>query len=281
MIKYGVLLAAGKGTRLRPLTLAIPKEALPVVDKPAIHHIASTMKSAGIERIILVTGYKKHAMMDYFTHPIDELHDEHKKVMNELDGLEIIYTTQQHQRGIADAVNTAKPIVNGNPFVVVFGDTLITPETYLKKLIEKHTENKRKDPKTVATIGVMEVENVERFGIIKHDKEFKVSDMIEKPKKEEAPSNLAACGAYVFEPEIFYAINKIMGMSPGVKNEYQITDAIKALINDNYSVYAVPIQGEYLDIGTIKDYVCAFVRMAMAHPEYGEAIKKIVKKSDD
>lgn len=281
MIRKAVIPAAGIGTRLRPLTLAMPKETLPIVDKPAIHHIISALKLAGIEDVIIVSGYKKHALMDYFSVPEMELASGTK----DLDGLNFLFTTQANAIGIADAIGKAKSLVGNEPFIVVFGDTIITPPTYLKEMIEAHVNTRIHDKNLAATIGVMKVENVERWGIVKISDEkvgkcFRVLDMIEKPKKEEAPSNLAISGCYVFEPMIFDAIRETLKRPPGAKGEYQITDSMRILLEKGFSIFALPLDVAHYDLGTLEDYVGTFVEFALRHDKFGPIVRERLKKKN-
>lgn len=277
MIRKAVIPAAGKGTRLRPLTLAMPKETLPIVDKPAIHHITSALKLAGIEDVIIVSGYKKHALMDYFSVP-----DHEAEGIEDLNGLNFLFTTQPNTIGLADAIGRAKSLVGNEPFVVILGDTIITPPTFLRELINSHINVRIHDKTVAATIGMIKVEDVERWGILKLSNEkigkcYKVLDMVEKPKKEEAPSNWAIAGCYIFEPVIFEAIRDILKGEPGVKGEYQITDAMRLLIKKGFSIFALPLQVAHYDLGTIEDYVATFVEFALNDERFRERIKKILK----
>lgn len=281
MIRKAVIPAAGKGTRLRPLTLAMPKETLPIVDKPAIHHITHSLKLAGIEDVIIVSGYKKHALMDYFSTPESETDGETK----ELDGLNFLFTTQSDSIGIADAIGRAKSLVGNEPFVVVFGDTIITPPTYLKEMINAHVNTRIHDKNLVATVGMMKVKDVERWGILKLSDEkigesFRVLDMIEKPKKEEAPSDWALAGCYVFEPAIFDAIRETLKRPPGAKGEYQITDSMKILLEKGFSIFALPLNVAHYDLGTIEDYVSTFVEFALKNEKFGPIIREKMKNKN-
>jgi UTP--glucose-1-phosphate uridylyltransferase len=279
MIKKAVIPAAGMGTRLRPLTLAMPKETLPIVDRPAIHHIMETLKYAGIEDVIIVSGYKKHALMDYFSAPEIEI----TKEMRSLDGLNFQFTTQNRAIGIADAIGRTKNLIGNETFVCIFGDTIIKPSTFLKEMVDEHENLKKIDKKIAATIGVIKVKDVERWGIVKLSGEkigkcFKVLDMVEKPKKEEAPSNLAIAGCYVFEPIIFEAIEETLKRPPGAKGEYQITDSMRILLERGYSVYAMPLDVAHYDLGTLEDYVCTFVELALKDEKFGPIIKERLKE---
>ena len=258
----------------------MPKETLPIVDKPAIHHIMESLKIAGIREVVVISGYKKHALMDYFSHPDG---NGGGKWLSELNGLNIVFTTQSNPIGIADAILRAKPFVKGRPFTVIFGDTLIRPSNYLKQMTEIHEKLKRKDEMLGATIGVMKVENVERWGIVKPGEKvgecFKILDMIEKPKREEAPSNWAIAGVYVFEPVIFDAIIEILKRPPGAKGEYQITDAMRVLINEmGFTIYGMPLEVAHYDLGTVEDYVATFVEFALRHNKFGPIVRERLKK---
>jgi UTP--glucose-1-phosphate uridylyltransferase len=279
MIKKAVIPAAGMGTRLRPLTLAMPKETLPVVDRPAIHHIMETLKYAGIEDVIVVSGYKKHALMDYFSAPEVEI----TKEMRSLDGLNFQFTTQSKAIGIADAIGRTKNLVGSETFVCIFGDTIIKPSTFLKEMVDEHENLKSVDKKIAATVGVIEVKNVERWGIVKLSGEkigkcFKVLDMVEKPKKEEAPSNLAIAGCYIFEPVIFEAIEETLKRPPGAKGEYQITDSMRILLERGYSIYAIPLDVAHYDLGTLEDYISTFVELALKDEKFGPIIREKLKE---
>jgi len=282
VIRKAVIPAAGKGIRLRPLTLAMPKETLPIVDKPAIHHIIYSLKLAGIEDVIIVSGYKKHALMDYFSSPDSELNEGIK----ELNGLNFLFTTQNKSIGIADAIGRAKSLVGDEPFIVVFGDTIITPPTYLKDMINAHTTIRDHDKNLAVTVGIMRVKNVERWGIVKTSESekiancYKILDLIEKPKKDKAPSNWAVSGCYVFEPIIFDAIKETLKRPPGAKGEYQITDSIRILIEKGLSVFAMPLEIGHYDLGTIEDYVATFVEFALKDSRFSSIIKKRLKKKN-
>jgi UTP--glucose-1-phosphate uridylyltransferase len=151
-------------------------------------------------------------------------------------------------------------------------------------MIDAHTNVRIHDKNTAATIGIMKVEDVERWGIVdvsgsnKIDDCFKVLDMIEKPSKKDAPSNWAISGCYVFEPTIFDAIRETLKRPPGAKGEYQITDAMKVLIEKGFSIYAMPLQVGHYDLGTIEDYATTFVEFALKDEKLGPKIRERLKK---
>jgi len=228
----GLIPAAGKGTRLDPITRAIPKELLMVGDKAIIEYVIDAMKQVGINEITIVVGWKKHALLDYLG-------------SGERLGIKLTYVVQEQSTGLAKAVYAGKHTINNGPFMVVLGDDFFYPKTFLKDILEFHNK-KNAD----ATIGVVEVSNPTRHGMIKPGKDNIINDLIEKPSKKKSPSNLGIIGIYIFNQEIFQAIKKT---KPGVKNEYQLTDSIKILIESGKKVYYKKIKGKHIDVGTLKD----------------------------
>jgi UTP--glucose-1-phosphate uridylyltransferase len=196
-----------------------------------------------------------------------------------------MFTTQSNPIGIADAIGKAEALVGDEPFVVVFGDTIITPPTYLKDMINAHVNTRIHDKNLVATVGMMKVNDPERWGMLKLSDEkigesFRVVDMIEKPKKEEAPSDWALAGCYVFEPQIFDAIRDTLKMPPGAKGEYQITDSMKILLVKGFSIFALPLNVAHYDLGTIEDYVSTFVEFALRNEKFGPIIREKMKNKN-
>ena len=236
----GLIPAAGIGSRLKPLTLAIPKELMMVGEKAIIEHVIESMKEANITDITVVVGWKKHAILDYL--------GSGKRL-----GVNINYVVQDEQNGLAKAVSAGESIINNTEFVVILGDDFFYPKTFLQELITFHEKNNAD-----ATIGVSEVEDVSRHGIIKPDG-INVIDLIEKPTKDKAPSTLGIMGVYIFKPEIFSAIHET---KPGYNNEYQLTDAIKILVNKGKKVLYQKINGEHIDVGTLQDLKKANIRFS-------------------
>jgi len=228
----GIIPAAGRGTRLEPITLAIPKELLIVGDKAIIEYVIDSMKNVGITDITIVVGWRKHAILDYLG-------------SGERMGVKLTYVVQEKRDGLGKAVNEGKHVIGNEPFLVVLGDNFFYPKTFLEDILNFH-----KEKKAIATVGISNVEDPTRHGMIKPGEENKIIDIIEKPKSEETPSNLGCIGIYIFEPEIFNAIDKT---KPGFNNEYQLTDAIKILIDGGYNVLYNEIKGTHIDIGTIND----------------------------
>lgn len=226
----GLIPAAGKGSRLAPFTRAIPKELLPVGDKAVIEHVIEMFKCAGILDITVIVGWRKHAILDYLGSG------------REL-GVKITYAVQDEQNGLAMAINAGRHVINGRPFAVILGDNFYHPKDCLKKLMEFHEANGAD-----ITLGVVEVEDPARHGIITPDG-INVIDMVEKPSREEAASNLGSAGMYIFSPEIFEAIENT---KPGFKDEYQLTDSIKLMVEKGRKVLFHTI-GTHIDVGTLDD----------------------------
>jgi len=229
----GLIPAAGLGNRLRPITLAIPKELMLIGDKAIIEYVIEAMKEVGIGEITVVVGWRKHAILDYLGSG------------KRLD-MKMSYVVQDQRDGLAKAVGTAEHIIGNESFMVVLGDDFFYPQTFLQKILEFHNLHDAD-----ATIGVASVEDVSRHGIIKPGENNNIIDIIEKPSEESAPSKLGCMGVYIFKPIIFDAIKRT---KPGYNKEYQLTDSIKILIQDGYKVMYSQIEGTHIDVGTLDDY---------------------------
>ena len=235
MIEKAVIPAAGSGTRLGPFTDAIPKELLPVGDKAIIGHVAEAFELTEVDEIAIVVSPRKHGLSDYL--------GSGKKF-----GMHFSYVVQDERLGLANAVLAGEHVIKNHQFAVVLGDNFFRPKEFLRDLIAFHEEEHAD-----ATIGVAKVEDVTRHGIIKIEGDA-VVDLIEKPRPEEAPSNLGAIGIYAFKPIIFDAIRET---KPGYKGEYQLTDSIKVLVEWGKKVVYKEILGIHIDVGTVKDLVRA------------------------
>jgi len=225
----GLIPAAGKGTRMEPFTNAYPKELLPVGEKAVIEHCIEDMKEAGITDICIVVGWKQHAILDYLG-------------SGEHLGVQITYVVQDKRDGLAGAVKSGERVMDGESFAVVLGDNYIDDKKALGELVEFH-EEKDMD----ATIGAFKPEDVTSYGVINPGEDNRVEGLVEKPSEDEAPSDLCISGLYVFEPEIFDAIEKI---DKGVGGEYQLTDAIDCMRKDGYRVGYDELRGSRIDVGT-------------------------------
>ena len=221
-----VVLAAGEGTRLRPLTYTRPKHLIPVGGKPILEHVLLALKEAGIREICLIVGYKAEMIKNQFSDGSNL-------------GLKIEYAAQPKPMGTANAIKMAEPHVGEN-FLVVYGDLLFTPEAVMNVL------RMHKQSQPLVTMAVVPVANPEHYGVVKLEDNW-VVDLVEKPKREEAPSNLINAGIYVFSDEIFEKIEKT---EPSIRGELEITDSLKLLMSEGRKVLAEKIpRGEWIDTG--------------------------------
>lgn len=233
-MRYGVIPAAGSGTRLGPFTNAIPKELLPVGEKAVIEHVVEAMKLSGIVDIAIVCSPHKHGLCDYLG-------------SGRRFGVNLVYVMQDERRGLGDAVLAAEHVIDES-FAVVLGDNFFHPKSFLAELIRYHLEMGAD-----VSLGVSEVEDVTRHGIIK-PRGDRIIDIVEKPTPERAFSNLGATGMYVFSPEIFDAIRET---EPGYRGEIQLTDAVKVMVDRGRSVFYRKIDGIHIDVGTPADLMRA------------------------
>lgn len=268
-IKKAIIPIAGKGTRFLPATKEIAKEIIPIINVPMIHYIVQEAVEAGIEQIIFVTSSGKFSIEDYFDRNLElEAYLERNNKLKELELIrkigsmvEITAVRQKEQLGLGHAVLMAKNMVEGEPFAVLLGDDIvINPEPAIKQLMDVSVNN---DGATV--IGVMEVpkEDTAKYGIIKgevlNERTLKMTGMVEKPKPEDAPTNLATPGRYILTPEIFEILEKI---PRGAGNEYQLTDAINILCQKK-NVLAYKFEGERFDTGNVNGYLDATIDFAL------------------
>jgi UTP--glucose-1-phosphate uridylyltransferase len=278
MIRKAVIPAAGLGTRFLPATKSMPKEMLPVIDKPIIQFVVEEAIASGIEDIIIVTGRGKRAIEDYFdTSPELEtylLQNERYDLLREVKDIsslaDIHYIRQKEPRGLGDAILKAEKHVRDEPFAVLLGDDIIKADTpcirQLTNLFEMYN-------KPIIAVEEVAREKISRYGIIKGREIEKsiyfVEDIIEKPSLEEAPSNIGTVGRYVFTPEIFDCIKEI---APGKGNEIQLTDAIRILIEEE--VYGYTFEGKRYDAGDKVGYVKAIIDLALEREDLKEEIEK-------
>lgn len=227
MIKRGVIPAAGAGERLRPFTLAFPKELLPVGDKAVIEHGVEAMVQADIRDITVIVGWRKHAILDYLG-------------SGSRLGVNITYLVQDEEKGLAKAIERAKTVID-EPFLVILGDNYLKPKSFAGEIVKFH-EKEGSD----CTIGVCRVNEPQKFGIIEVEGSRAVR-AVEKPKKSE--SDLGIAGIYVFEPSIFETIKRL---KPGKNGEYQLTDAIQLMISDGKKVLVKELLGTHIDVGTFE-----------------------------
>jgi UTP--glucose-1-phosphate uridylyltransferase len=277
-VKKAVIPAAGLGTRFLPATKAQPKEMLPLVDKPAVQYVIEEAVRAEIRDILIVTGRGKRTLEDHFDRSFElesylersGKHDQLKQVREISEMAVVHYIRQRDPLGLGAAVAVAEPHVGGDPFAVLLGDDIVaTSDALLPKMIGIYERYGR------SVIAVQEVarEDISLYGAVKpefvEDDLARVLDIVEKPSKEEAPSNLAVIGRYVFTPEIFDAIRQTPPDSGG---DVQLTDAI-ALLARQQAVYAFAFDGVRYDIGKKLDYLRATVELAVDREDVGPAFR--------
>lgn len=282
-VRKAVIPAAGLGTRFLPATKAIAKEMLPVVDKPTIQFIVEEAIASGIEDILVVTGKGKRAIEDHFdsnTELEQRLAEKHKnellKVVEETTAINLHFIRQSHPLGLGHAVLQAKTFVGDEPFVVMLGDDIMESSVPLTQQLIRDFEET-----SASTIAVMKVPKKEtaKYGIIQPNGEIKkglydVSGFVEKPKPEEAPSNLAIIGRYLLKPEIFDILRV---QKPGAGNEIQLTDAIDTL-NKTQRVFAREYAGKRFDVGDKLGMVEANIAFGLKHPEIRDGLRRYIKE---
>ena len=271
-VRKAIIPAAGLGTRFLPATKAQPKEMLPIVDKPTIQYIIEEAVASGIEEIIIVTGRNKRSIEDHFDKSIElelELERGNKQelltMVKEIsDMANIYYIRQKEPRGLGHAILTAKHFVGNEPFAVLLGDdVVVSKKPCLLQMMDVFSEYK------TSIIGVQEVahEVVNKYGIVDceniEDRVYKVHDLVEKPRIEDAPSNIAILGRYIITPSIFSYLET---QDAGTGGEIQLTDALKRLSADE-AMYAYAFKGHRYDVGTKCGFLQANLEFALRNPE--------------
>ncbi len=281
-VRKAIIPAAGLGTRFLPATKAQPKEMLPIVDKPTIQFVVEEAIKSGIEDIIIISGRNKRAIEDHFDKSY-ELEEELKKrgendllaVVQEISNLaNIHYIRQKETKGLGHAIYCAKSFIGDEPFAVLLGDDIVDSEVpCLKQLIDVYNEYK------TTVIGVQPVpeEDVSKYGIVSgkliDDRVYKIKDMVEKPDKDTAPSNIAILGRYIITPQIFQHLERI---TPGKNGEIQITDALKSLMCEE-AMYAYEFEGKRYDIGSKLGFLEATVEFALKRDELKDEFAAYLK----
>ncbi|HAA6741737.1 TPA_asm: UTP--glucose-1-phosphate uridylyltransferase [Listeria monocytogenes] len=285
-VKKAVIPAAGLGTRFLPATKAMPKEILPIVDKPTIQFIVEEAVASGIEDILIVTGKGKRAIEDHFD-SVPEL-ENNLREKNKLDLLHLVEETtninlhfirQSKPKGLGDAILQAKSFIGNEPFVVMLGDDIVQSKTpCAKQLIDQYEKTHS------SVIGVQNVprEETYRYGIIDPDKEvsdrlYNVTGFVEKPNVEDAPSNLAILGRYLLTPEIFKYLET---QEAGSGGEIQLTDAINRL-NEIQPVFAYDFEGERFDVGDKFGFIETTLKFALKHPEIKDDVRDLIIRLGD
>lgn len=286
MIKKAVIPAAGYGTRFLPITKALPKEMLPIIDRPTIEYIINEAIESGITDILLIVSGNKNSIIDYFDYNIEletillskDKKEEYGIIRNIAKNANIHYIRQKEQLGLGHAVLQAETFIGKEPFAVLLGDDMYvgTKKPITKQLIEVFTQVKS------SVLGTIEVtlKDTEKYGIcIAKDSNQKgpiveLKGVIEKPKPQEAPSRSAIGGRYIFTPAIF---SYLKTQTKGKGNEIQLTDAILRLM-ESEKVYSYNIEGKRYDVGNKIDYIEAILDFGLKRKELKEDLQKLINK---
>ena len=286
-ISKAVVPAAGLGTRFLPATKAMPKEMLPVVDKPAIQYVVEEAVAAGLTDVLMITGRNKNALENHFDR-MTELEatleskgdtDRLKKVEFSNDLADMHYVRQGDPRGLGHAVLRAKMHVGREPFAVLLGDDLIDPrDVLLSRMIEEQNSRNASvialmevDPSQTHMYGIATVENTGTPDVVK------ITGLVEKPVAGTAPSNYAIIGRYVLQPDVFDVLEHT---EPGKGDEIQLTDALQTMARENIAggVYGVVFRGRRYDTGDRVDYIKAIVQLAVERDDLGPELRPWLKQ---
>ncbi|MDD7969919.1 UTP--glucose-1-phosphate uridylyltransferase GalU [Roseinatronobacter alkalisoli] len=287
-IKKAVFPVAGLGTRFLPATKAMPKELLPIIDKPIVQYAVEEAIAAGITELVFVTGRNKRAVGDHFDANLElenqlmqggktEMRDMVRNIVPE--GVSCIFVRQPAPLGLGHAVLCAAPAVGDAPFAVLLADDFmkgspLPTETLIKAYARK--------PQTLLSVGEVAPEDVSKFGILRpgkaqDDGTIAVEGLVEKPKLEDAPSHLASYGRYVFQPEVF---DILRGLKPGAGGEIQLADAIDILAAQG-KVSAIVNTAQRFDCGSKRGYLSAILEVALSDPHYRDFMLALIKEKLD
>lgn len=285
-IRKVVIPAAGFGTRFLPQTKAMPKEMLPIVDKPVIQYVVEEAIAAGIEDVVIVTGALKRAIEDHFDVPNAELLNnleaggktDLQEAMRDITDLaNFLYIRQKGMYGTGTAVLCAEPVIENDMFAVMWGDEFIrsTPPR-LSQMIRVYEQY---GGAVISTVRIQNKEDLKRYGIADVEpvagNVYKITHIVEKPHPDKAPSNLATVGAYILPPNIFAILRQ---QHPATGGEIWLSEAIAELIRTGYPVYACEIEhGKYYDTGNKLEYLKAVVELALQHPDLHREFKAFLK----
>jgi UTP--glucose-1-phosphate uridylyltransferase len=286
-IRKAVIPAAGYGTRFLPVTKAMPKEMLPIVDKPVIQYVVEELVEAGIEQIIIVTGWHKRAIEDHFDRHLElEYKLKESGKLEQLEQIkklsemaEFVYVRQKQQRGNGDAILTAKNIVGDEPFIVFWGDDFISAEpSRARQLIEAYNKY---ETTILGGVRTNDPEDAKKYGFAKGlemaDGAIKIEELIEKPGVGKMPSNLAIVSGQVYTSEIFGALESVV-VPEGEELVY--IDGVNKLREDGRDAYAVEIKnGKYYDCGNVEQYLKTNVEMALKRWGNDSDFAKFIKET--
>ncbi|NPV07918.1 MAG: UTP--glucose-1-phosphate uridylyltransferase [Anaerolineae bacterium] len=290
-IAKAIVPAAGLGTRMLPATKSQPKEMLPVARKPVVQYVVEELQGAGLDQILIITGRRKRAIEDHFDpdpfllSTLEQAGNE--PLLAELTNMQtrsrFFYTSQSSPRGLGDAIALGAEFADGENCVVALGDSLIAgdnPSGPLRDMMQAH-----RDLKAAAVVAVEEVpaEETFRYGIVSPkvadvpvSEPVLMDDIVEKPPRGTAPSNLAVAARYVFSPAIFEVLPRVL---PDRRGEIQLTDGIRLLVQMGLPVYAwlLPPEHRRYDVGNFESYFRTFIDFALADERYGYMVRQYIK----
>ena len=284
-IKKAIIPAAGLGTRMLPISYAVPKEMLPIVDLPAIYHLVKEAADSGIEDILVITNRGKGVMEDFFDRSVEyeallsaKGKTEEIKMLREISDMANVYFLRQKEtKGLGHAVGRARKFVGDEPFVVLYGDDIIFSETPVcRQLIDVY----EKYGKPVVGVKPVAWELVRKYCSLKVEPTEDrpelsfCTDMIEKPKAGQEFSNLSILGRVLLTPEVFDIIDSL---EPGAGGEYQLTDAMARLAREG-GVYALDFEGERYDLGSKIGFLKANIVKGLSHPETSDELRAYIKE---
>ena len=281
-VRKAIIPAAGLGTRFLPATKAQPKEMLAIVDKPTIQYIIEEAVASGIQDIIIVTGRNKRSIEDHFDRSIElelELEKNNKTEMLDMvrsisEMANIHYIRQKEPRGLGHAVLTARHFIGNEPFAVLLGDdVVVSKQPCLSQMIDVYNEYR------TSVIGVQKVahEVVNKYGIVDcksiDSRVYKVRDLVEKPKIEDAPSDIAILGRYILTPTIFQYLET---QDEGAGGEIQLTDALRRMAKEE-AMYVYDFKGHRYDVGTKEGFLQANIEFSLRNPETKDKMMEYIK----
>ncbi|MEZ0344395.1 MAG: UTP--glucose-1-phosphate uridylyltransferase [Caldimicrobium sp.] len=289
MLRKAVLPVAGFGTRMLPVTKAVPKELLPIINRPAIEYVVDEALESGFDSLIFVISYGKEAILDYFDVDLglkallfDRKKEALLKMVEEIEKKvkTLSSVRQKVPEGLGHAVLVAERLVGKEPFAVLLGDDLVdAEEPCLKQMKERYIElSSQVENHSIIALEEVPMEEVSKYGIIEGERIsenlIKIKRVVEKPAPEEAPSNLAIIGRYIFDSVLFEYLKRI----PKRGGEYQLTDAIQLMIDAGYPVYGYFFKGKRLDTGNPKGYFKAILHYASKDQELKEILRAFLKE---
>ena len=285
-VRKAVIPAAGLGTRFLPATKALAKEMLPIVDTPTIQYIIEEAVKSGIEEILIITNSNKHSMENHFdkSYELEERlkasgKDKEVKMINDIANLaNIYYIRQKEPKGLGHAILCAKSFIGDEPFAILLGDDVVVNK-HSKPALQQLIDAYQQVHASVVGVQTVPLEAVHKYGIVRpsashpaNGRLVKLTDMVEKPKQEEAPSQLAVLGRYVLTPEIFELLET---QGTGAGGEIQLTDAIKRLM-DRQAVYAYEFEGVRYDVGDKFGFIKATIDFALDRPDLKDQVQQYI-----